>query len=72
MPYRQVRVDSLLRSMTDTGVLDTLQEKQAHTGPESAAKYFIFKMNIQPIFFSQKRLVENPRHARTEWSQLET
>ena len=29
-------------------------------------------MNIQPIFFSQKRLVENPRHARTEWSQLET
>ncbi len=29
-------------------------------------------MNIQPIFFSQIRLVENPRHARTEWSQLET
>ena len=37
-----------------------------------AAKYFILKMNIQYIFFPQKRVVENPQHASTEWSQLET
>jgi len=32
----------------------------------------IKQWNIQYIFFSQKRLVENPQHATTESSQLET
>ncbi len=32
----------------------------------------IKEWNIQYIFFSQKRLVENPQHATTESSQLET
>jgi len=32
----------------------------------------IKECNIQYIFFSQKRLVENPQHPTTESSQLET
>ena len=32
----------------------------------------IYKMNNQYVFFSKKRLVENPQHATTESFQLET
>ena len=72
MPYRQVHVDSLLRSMTDIVDIGYVARETSPYWPLISGKIFISKMNIQPIFFSQERLVENPRHARTEWSQLET
>ncbi len=53
------------------GIWDMLQEKQAHAGPWSAAESH--SRTEYPIhFFSQKRLVENPQHATTESSELET
>jgi len=52
--------------------LDTLQEKQAHAGPESAVKYS-YPKGISDVFsFNKKGWLKNPQHATTELSQLET
>ena len=72
MPYRQVHVDSLLRSMTDRVDIGYVARGTSPYWPLISGKIFHIQNEYPAYFFSQKRLVENPRLARTEWSQLET
>lgn len=72
MPYRQVHVDSLLRSMTDTVDIGYLARSTSPYWPLISGKTFHIQNEYPILFLSQQSLVENPQCARTEWSQLGT
>ncbi len=59
MLHRQVHVDSLLRSITDKVDIGYVARETSPYWPLISSRISRIKMNIQYIFFSQKRLVEN-------------
>ena len=72
MLHRQVHVDSLLRAVTDKVDMGYVARETSPYWPSISSIISHITMNAQYIFFPPKTLVENPQHATTEWSQLET
>lgn len=72
MPHRQVHVDSLLTSMTDTVDNGYATRETKPDRPWISSRIFHIKFNIRYILFPEKRLIGKPQHATTELSEVET
>ena len=71
MPYRQVHVDPLLRSIIDTVDIGHVARKASPYWPLTSGKTSHIQNEYPTYFLFTKTVGENPRHATTEGSQLE-
>jgi len=67
MPHRQVRVDSLLRSMTDTVDIGYAARETKPDWPLFRHKMLHVIIEYPVYFFPQKKSVENPQLATAKW-----
>jgi len=67
---RQVHDDSLLISMTDTVDIGYVARETSPYWPWISGKIVHIPNEYQPIFFSQKRLIENPQQPNGSISNM--